>query len=226
MFDSTKLDCIKSLFSDNFLWLKVDKAEVLIYVPARFKSGFALFYIKTTFRNLGEKLHGGTVTLFCISKNCFCSVFISWEKSVKSHLDIFVQAFISSHLGCCNSVFTWLSNPALHHLQLLQNAAANISASHLCWSHWTSFPLNRKFNLKFSDHSLHGESHAYISELLLHYAISRNLRCSDPKIQNIFALWPSVWNLSGRLTFSNSDSCSILFCFCLISPVFCCPGVI
>lgn len=88
-------------------------------------------------------------------------------------------------------------------------------ASHLCWSHWTSFPLNRKFNLKFSDHSLHGESHAYISELLLHYAISRNLRCSDPKIQNIFALWPSVWNLSGRLTFSNSDSCSILFCFCL-----------
>lgn len=118
---------IKSLFSDNFLWLKVDKAEVLICVPARFKSGFALFYIKTTFRNLGEKLHGGTVTLFCISKNCFCSVFISWEKSVKSHLDIFVQAFISSHLGCCNSVFAWLSNPALHHLQLLKNAAANIS---------------------------------------------------------------------------------------------------
>lgn len=89
-------------------------------------------------------------------------------------------------------------------------------ASHLCWSHWTSSPLNRKFNLKFSDSSLHGESHAYISELLLQYAISRTLRCSDPKIQNIFTLWPSVWDL----TFSNSDLCSILFCFCLISPVF------
>ena len=55
-----------------------------------------------------------------------CEVFDSQLRLIVSETDMemIIQAFIASHLDCCNSFFTCFSKTSLDHLQAVQNVAA------------------------------------------------------------------------------------------------------
>ena len=97
-----------------------------------------------------------------------------------------IHGFISSRLDYCNSLYTCLSQKSLHHLQLVQNAAARLltrskKCDHitpvLAALHW--LPVHFRIDFKillFVFKARHGLAPVYISDILSSYEPARSLR--------------------------------------------------
>ena len=100
-----------------------------------------------------------------------------------------VDAFITSRLDYCNSLFTCLNKSSVDQLQLVQNAAARLltrakKSCHitpiLASLHW--LPVQLRIHFKVLVVTFRGQAPAYISDLIRPHSSSRSLRSSDQEL--------------------------------------------
>lgn len=103
-----------------------------------------------------------------------------------AEMEMIIHGFISSHLYCCNSLFTCLSKTSLDRFQVVQNSAAKLlTKSSKKVSHTTNFDF---FTLAFhhsnseavsrcwwSRLDVHGQAPAYSKEVQQPYDTSNTL---------------------------------------------------
>lgn len=102
-----------------------------------------------------------------------------------------VSALVSSRLDYCNTLYPGLSQNSLHHLQLQNAAARLITGSRIgvelnrsLWFqlHFTGYQISLEFNFKIlllTFRTFHGLAPSYLTEILISYVPSCNLRSLD-----------------------------------------------
>ena len=107
------------------------------------------------------------------------------SKVSTAHLEMIIHAFISSRIDYCNALFTSLSMSALGRLQAVQNAAARLltrsnKRSHITLIlrslHWLPVAYRIQFKITLTYRALHGETPAYVADLIHPYTSARPLR--------------------------------------------------
>lgn len=106
-----------------------------------------------------------------------------------SDLERVINAFISSRLDFCNSLYSSITQTTISRLQLIQNTAAQLltrtkKRDHitpiLASLHWLPVHFRIHFKILLIVYkSLHGLAPSYISENLTLYTTTRTLRSSD-----------------------------------------------
>lgn len=145
-------------------------------------------------------------------------------------MEMIIQAFISSRLDYCNTLFTCLNQTSLNCLQTVQNAAAQLLTRNnkrwhimpiLCSLHWLPIRFHIYFKILQTVWALHGQAPQYIVDLLLSYTPNHTLRSSEQKWlavpqthyktqgERAFqAAAPNLWNAL-PLSLQSLDSCDI-----------------
>ncbi|KAJ0016364.1 hypothetical protein NQD34_014654 [Periophthalmus magnuspinnatus] len=134
--------------------------------------------------NFNSHIKSITSAAFCHLKN------IAKIKGILSKPDLerLIHAFVCSRLDYCNGLLTGLSKRALTQLQYIQNAAARVLTRTRKYEHISPvfrslhwLPVAQRIDFKAAllvYKSLHGLGPKYISDMLVPYEPSRNLRTS------------------------------------------------
>ena len=180
-------------------------------------------YLKPTLSNLGFKMDSDfklDKQISAVTKSCFFQLrqlakikpFLS-----RRHFETVVDAYITSRLDYCNSLYIGASQLAISRLQLVQNAAARMLTGTRKFDHITPvltslhwLPVRYRIQFKiltFTFKSLNSLAPPYLSELICPYTPARCLRSAEqfllrgPKTKKpargdraFSAAAPKLWN--------------------------------
>ena len=221
---SQTLDSVHRWLSRNRLSLNPSKTEFLLIGnnQQREKLTFNSFNFSgssipfsTSARNLGVLFDSALSFENQISSVCKSSYFqIRQIRQIRSSLDLnsavlLANSLVTSRLDFCNSLYCGLPACSIKRLQLVQNSLARAVvpsvrkydhiSSVLRQLHW--LPVERRITFKLATVTykvLHNKSPSYLSDLLIPYKSSRNLRSNS---QNLLSV-PRINSAMGRRSFS------------------------
>jgi len=221
---SSALDSVHAWLTSNRLSVNPSKTEYLIIGTPQQRSkltattltfqGTQLTPTDST-RNLGFIFDKDLSAKQHISSVCKTSYFqIRQLRQVRSSLDrnsaiILANSLVSSKLDYCNSLYYNLPAVSLDRLQKVQNALARVVVPSvrrhhhitptLINLHW--LPIRQRISFKIAAitfKTLKCQQPSYLSDLLIPYIPTRNLRSSD----KLLLIAPDIRSENGRRSFS------------------------
>ena len=221
---STMLDRLFLWYCENKLSINPDKTEfLLIGTPQqrlKLLDSSIIFRGNTitqseSARNLGVVLDSNLNFDCHISSICRSSFFFVRQlRQLRSSLDfdsavILANSIVHSKLDYCNALFSGLPQSSISRLQRIQNSLARIVCNSTRFSasttsllqrlHW--LPITQRIKYKtavLTFKALHSGKPSYLSDLLIPYCPSRNLRSSSSNLLVI----PDIRSSIGRRSFS------------------------
>lgn len=184
----------------NFLNLNEDKTEIIMFGcdPSNYSADFLGPFtpnIPSSVKNLGVTFDSALKFDKQIRSVIQTSFYqLSLLAKVKGYLspqnlERVIHAFITSRLDYCNSLYVSIDQSLLHHLQLVQNAAARLLTGKrkrehitpiLASFHWLPVRFRIDFKiLLIVFKALNGLASPYLTELLHFHAPSRALRSAS-----------------------------------------------
>ena len=221
---SSALDSVHAWLTSNRLSVNPSKTEFLIIGTPQLRS--KLTTITLTFqstllsptdstRNLGFIFDKDLSAKQHISSVCKSSYFqIRQLRQVRSSLDtnsaiILANSLVSSKLDYCNSLYYNLPAVSLDRLQKVQNSLARVIVPsvrrhhHITPTlkklHW--LPIRQRISFKIAAitfKTLQNKQPSYLSNLIIPYTPTRNLRSSDKFLLTV----PDIRSANGRRSFS------------------------
>ena len=203
-------NCLKDIIdwmNCNMLKLNTDKTEVIVFSSQRNSKhvenikvnvGSSIITPSGCVRNLGALLdskfdmeqHVNSVT-----KSCYAQ--IRKIGHIRQYLTAdatktLVNSLVTSRLDYCNALLYGISKSSLHKLQIVQNTAARVITRTPRYNHISPIlkdlhwlPVHARIEFKILTHTykaLHGQSPAYIRDLLEVYQPRRSLRSMDDSV--------------------------------------------
>ncbi len=198
---SACLDDVKSWLSKNFLFLNLDKSEVIVFVPSETRTQntlnleFLNFAISSQVRNLGVEIDNGLKfdkQISSVVGSSFCYLrSLSKIKTFlsKASLEVAIHTFITSRLDYSKSLYYGVSKTQISRLQVVQNAAARFlkgckkfdHAMPLLRSlHWLPVQYRIEYKILLLVYkSLNNLAPSYLTDLLHPYTPKRGLRSGN-----------------------------------------------